>query len=355
MKKIAFLFPYNTWGGAFRSTYELTNRLVAKGYDVDIIFPIWAPWEGERNIIRNFIWRIRSLARSLIRGRKVPWFSVKAQIKLIPRISSMHFLNYDHIIANHWNTAMPVHSLDVQAIKSFYIRDVEQWASYYSLELEAFKLPLNKIVVADWIQLFLFKQLGLSSTVITNGTNPDPFLVTKKKFKKNSPVISMIYATHPMKAMDFGYQVLSAVKKMRPEVAIRLFGFARPPESWSFVDEFIARPTGEKLRKVYADSDIFFCPSDQEGFHNPPREAMVAEAAVLATDVGCIPSLGLDRENMMVIAPRDEEQAVSKMIELIDSLELRLRLTASAKKTILASSWDSKVLEFEEFMRMLEK
>ena len=38
--KINILFPYNSVGGAFRSTYEICNRLTKRGYDIVVYFPL---------------------------------------------------------------------------------------------------------------------------------------------------------------------------------------------------------------------------------------------------------------------------------------------------------------------------
>ena len=44
-KKINVIFPYNSVGGAFRSTYEISNRLTEIGYEVTVYFPFFAPKE----------------------------------------------------------------------------------------------------------------------------------------------------------------------------------------------------------------------------------------------------------------------------------------------------------------------
>ena len=40
-KKINIIFPYNSVGGAFRSTYEISNRLKKLGYHVVVYFPFF--------------------------------------------------------------------------------------------------------------------------------------------------------------------------------------------------------------------------------------------------------------------------------------------------------------------------
>ena len=44
--KISIVFPYNTWGGAFRSTYELSNRMISKGHEVKVYIPSSLLWNA---------------------------------------------------------------------------------------------------------------------------------------------------------------------------------------------------------------------------------------------------------------------------------------------------------------------
>ena len=65
-KSIAFIFPYNSWGGAFRSTYILTNALVDRGWEVEILFPFVPPRNGHK--ILSYSWckeKLLGLLRSI--------------------------------------------------------------------------------------------------------------------------------------------------------------------------------------------------------------------------------------------------------------------------------------------------
>ena len=55
------------------------------------------------------------------------------------------------------------------------------------------------------------------------------------------------------------------------------------------------------IKEIYKKTDIFFCPSLQEGFHNPPSEAMASKCAVLATAVGSVPFTMNNLENGIIV------------------------------------------------------
>lgn len=346
--KIVFVFPYNTWGGAFRSTYVLGNKLIERGHDVEILFPFVPLRNGQRiwtiKFARYFVWGI---LRSLIRFKKIP-FKVNAKVRFVPTFTDTFMPNADVIVANHWNTVEYVADLNPDKGRKFlYIRDVEQWADYYDQELAAFRLPLKKIAVAKWIKEFLWDTQRIEiDHVVENGTEWERFTV-KDKLQNKKPTILMCYATHPMKDMDTGIKVLRRIKQMHPDVRIQLFGFPSKPKL-KFDFKYFHRPTGEDLKNLYGDSEIYFCPSIQEGYHNPPREAMSARCAIVATNVGCIPDLGKDGENMFVVSPHDEDGMVEAISALITDPKLRINFGQNALEAIKLSSWDDKVNKFLE-------
>ena len=64
--KVNIIFPYNRVGGAFRSTYEIANRLLERDYDVQVYFPFF-PMLEDKNIVSIIGLRyfMRGLARSI--------------------------------------------------------------------------------------------------------------------------------------------------------------------------------------------------------------------------------------------------------------------------------------------------
>ena len=113
--KINIVFPYNTWGGAFRSTFELCNRMAERGGDIVIYIPFFPYLEGESLFSRKGLCLfVRGLARSLIRRGNIPWFDLKVPLKIIPFINDLFIREADIIIANHWPTASSVHNLSTE-------------------------------------------------------------------------------------------------------------------------------------------------------------------------------------------------------------------------------------------------
>ena len=109
------------------------------------------------------------------------------------------------------------------------------------------------------------------------------------------------------------------------------------------------------MREVYRKIHIFISPSLQEGFHNPPREAMAAECAVIATNVGCIPDIGKHNQNMMIVNPKDINAITNSILELVKNRLLREKLSFNGLKTIKKEDWNSRVDIFEDLLLRRKK
>ncbi len=349
--KINIVFPYNTWGGAFRSTYELSNRMIKKGHDIVIYFPLLPLLEGKSLFsISGFKLFVRGFFRSLVRRNKIPWFNLNAKVKMVISFHDWFIRDADIIIANHWPTASKVYQLSEKKGEKFYcIRDVEPWSDEYEKQIQAFKLPMKRFVTTNWLKNYLEKNIGVEvHGIVTNGTNIKDFEVKNKKYN-STPVLTMLYATHPMKGMKDGLEALHKIKLNFPEIEILLFGFVKPPHL-NFETTFILRPFKEQLRRIYARTDIFLCPSIQEGYHNPPREAMVAKCAVVATNVGCIPHCAIPGKTALIVEPGDVSGMVENITWLIENPKKIKTMGDVAYKHMKNFNWGNSVVELETIL-----
>lgn len=344
---INFIFPYNTWGGAFRSTYELSNRLILKGHTVRIYYPIIPFFEGNSIFSFSAVFTfLKGLLRSFYRRNKVPWFDVAAETKSPLLINNFFIEDADVIIANHWMTAKSVFRLSPSKGKKFYfIRDIEDWADYFKCEIEAFKLPMQRLVVSEWVGNYLKHKLGLEvSAIVNNGINFDSFS-SENKSPNDNICLGFLYAKHPMKGSEYGFRVLNMIKLKYPNVKILIFGFPKKPKL-NFDFTYIHRPTGDILKSVYNQIDIFLFTSTQEGWGNPPLEAMVSECAVVTTNVGCVSARIIHNVTGIVCPPGDVDKLINGVEELILSKDKRVEMGRAAKKFLVPFNWDMAADDF---------
>ena len=339
--RINIVFPYNTWSGAHRSTYELANRMAARGHSVHVYFPIFPFLDGLGLLSRKGIGRLtRGLGRSLLRWNRIPWFDVQVPVKMVPRIADRFIRDADVVMANHWQTQEPVWRLSRSKGRKFnFVRDSEI-DSVSGRVMDAYRLDLAKIVTLPWIKDYLEREAGVEVRgVVPNGINMDQFGVGEK-VHNNPPVVTMVYNPgDPRKGVDDGLRALALVARRHPEVKIQMFGW-KPRPDLPFLAAYHHRPVKETLRGVYAGTDIFLASSRAEGYHNPPREAMAAQCAVVATNVGSIPYCAVPGETAIVVEPGDVDGMAAGIFHLIENPEEMRALGARAHEHIKQFDWE---------------
>lgn len=83
---------------------------------------------------------------------------------------------------------------------------------------------------------------------------------------------------------------------------------------------------GEKLNEIYRNSDILVCASYHESFPRTILEAMANSTLVIASSVGSIPYEIKDRYHCLLIKPKNHNEIVNSIKELINDFELRKKL-----------------------------
>ena len=156
--KINIIFPYNIIGGAFRSTYELSNHLTLRGHDINIYIPFIPFLEGHSLFsFKGITLFIRGIIRSLIRGSRVSWFDLRVKINVVPFISNYFIRDADIIVANHWQTVESVFQLHGRkGIKFNFIRDTNPWMERPELEENSFKAYLDNFKTSSNLSIKRF-------------------------------------------------------------------------------------------------------------------------------------------------------------------------------------------------------
>lgn len=101
----------------------------------------------------------------------------------------------------------------------------------------------------------------------------------------------------------------------------------------------IPRADEQQVIDAYRAHDVLLWLSTYEGFGLVPLEAMSQGLPLVATPVGCVPSLVRDGENGLVIPTRSPDAAVAAVERLMDAPELRRSLGAAARRAVAGMTW----------------
>ena len=108
-------------------------------------------------------------------------------------------------------------------------------------------------------------------------------------------------------------------------------------------------PAGEKLNRLYRESDIYIIPSYHEGFPRTIWEALANSLPVIATEVGGIPYYLKDKHSAILIKPKDENEIVLAVIDLINDSNLRKKIILNGReiaKDAVNSIQNKKIISF---------
>src|SRR3990170_6085475 len=143
--RITFILP--TTGdsaiGGVRVVCEYANRLKEKGHIVKVVYPLIHPRIGPRFSLRNVRFQAEMTWHDLKRGKKISWFTLKAELVRIPTISPKFVKlveklvpDAEAVIATSWETAYFVNKLAEKKGRKFYF--VQHYEIWDLLDNEAF-------------------------------------------------------------------------------------------------------------------------------------------------------------------------------------------------------------------------
>lgn len=384
--------------GGVRAVFECSNRLIAKGHDVNIVHPL-IPFRYTSELSAFFIQKyIKDILSELKRGNTVPysWFPLKADLTRVTTLSP-RFVNLfenqipdsDAIIATSWETSYPVLRLSEKKGEKFYfVQHYEIWNiwnnEYYwkridsglsseadiafamadavpedsrernikNLVDDTYKLPLKKITTSFWLKELIEKRFGEALYGrIDIGNNFENFF--KEPIKNNGlgrKLILMPYRGAPWKGDSDGIKALDSVKRKFPDVEIAMFGAKKDDKIPEWV-KFYERISDTELRMLYANADIFVYPSWVEGWGSPPMEAMACGTACVTTNVGGVPYYTVHDETALVVPPRNPVKLEEAVSRLLRDDNKRDQIAKAGYNYIQQFTWDRTVDQLEKILK----
>jgi glycosyltransferase involved in cell wall biosynthesis len=397
--RITFILPSLSKVGGTRAVFEISNRLIDRGHEVTIIYPLFFLKYNLNSSGKFFIRRILSGIKNLIKGEKIDWFDLKAKLVRVPSVSPK-LINFfknqipdaDIIAATSWETVYSVNRLEKQkGIKTYFVQHYEAWDVWDSQECwniaeklesnaekislavvdvvpenkklaefkkkvdDTYKLPFKKITTSLWLKELIENKLKERvEGAIGIGHNFNTFSLNSfdKKEKNSKKMILMPWRRIKWKGDEDGIKALKIVKKEFPEIRVVFFDTKRDEIIPEWVD-FYSNPSQKELKELYLKADIFLMPSWVEGWSSPPMEAMACGTALVSTKVGGVPEYTINGKNAILAPAKDPKFLAEAMIELLKNEEKRLEIAKSGYEYIKQFTWDGVVDKLENILNNL--
>jgi glycosyltransferase involved in cell wall biosynthesis len=317
-----------------RAILTYADRLAALGHAVTVVVPARGRWRAA--------WRARTApAPDWIRP-------FRARVAWVARWDAAALPAGDVVLATAWQSAPVATAAPARCGAGFYL--VQHYESLYHGDPAAvdatYRLPLRKITISTWLAEIMRERFGAAADVIV--TPVDRVLFHRREVVAGpAPRVLMLHHEYAWKGVADGLEAVRRVRARVPALHLVGFGVKRPRAPVPY-DEFHENPPQEQLAALYSGSDIYLCPSWDEGLGMPPMEAMACGAALVTYDNGGCRDYARDGETALVAPRRDVGALAAQLERLATDAALRARIAAAGTAFVTtAFDWDRAVARLE--------
>jgi glycosyltransferase involved in cell wall biosynthesis len=161
-----------------------------------------------------------------------------------------------------------------------------------------------------------------------------PNAVDTKKFipagdKPNPPVVTYVGKLEKWKGIDTLINSFETINKQVKNVKFLVAGTGSLEgklREAKLPIELLGPVPYEKMPAIYQGTSVVILPSYMEGFPCTCAEALSCEVPVVATDVGDVKEIVVDKETGFVAEPGDSREIASRTVEILKDEGLRRKL-----------------------------
>jgi glycosyltransferase involved in cell wall biosynthesis len=333
--------------GGFKVAYEYANYLAGKGHCVSVVHAarllIDQPLRsmGLKPALRT----IRLYFKNRFTGNFKPssWFVVSPAVKLLwaPSLAAKYISDGDIVLATAWQTAEWAAGYPISKGKKFYlIQHLETWSGPEERVLATWKMPLEKIVIARWLQRTA-EELGQMAELVYNGLDFERFrLIDPQESRDPNNILMPYQASLDWKGSPDGLAAFELARQQQPSLRLSLYGRDAPPADLPPGVVYHCDPSQQLLRDLYNKASIFLLPSWTEGWPLPPAEALQCGAAIVVTDIEGTAAYAIHEQTALRSPVRDPAAMAANILRLVRDPELRLGLARAGHAAIQEFTWE---------------
>jgi len=235
----------------------------------------------------------------------------------------------------------------------------DKYYSFLKRKLEEFFLKygyFKKIITVSRNSLSDFKKLKLKNVIyLPNGADLNLSKKRRKNAKRKTIFLFvgrieiakglkyLIHAVNKLRKKEKGFKVLLVGNGIDKKFLQNLVNKLKLANYIKFLGK------KDKVINYYYTSDIFILPSLHEGFPITILEAWVAKLPVIASNVGGISTICVNKENALIIPPKDPGEISKAMITLIRDQNLQRKLGENGRELVEKKyNWGNIAIEVEK-------
>ncbi|MEK7166707.1 MAG: glycosyltransferase family 4 protein [Patescibacteria group bacterium] len=355
------------WGGGQTHVWEIANRLVRKGWQIDIFTRALS----EGNITRKE--SIEILTKDKLRvirvGRVSEFNNVPSRliwlIKVVIHVWKYHQKKpYDLIHAHAFLPAIPGKMLQilinrplVYTVHGSPLMDVSPNSIGAWIErilLTGIKFD-REISVGE--RFLKYPNLNRNIAIIPNGVNLELFKATTRQRMHSNISILWVGRFDKIKGIPILLTAFAKVIRNNQKLKLKLVGFGLEKKTYEHLAhklnltksvEFVGKKTLKQLALIYRTADLFILPSLSEGQPVTLFEAMASCIPVIATDVGDNAKFVKEGTNGWLVKPGNIENLAQVLKSACSSKKLKIMGQKGRQLMESHFSWNKSVHETEK-------
>ncbi len=337
--RVTILCPHLRIAGGVRAILGYADRLARKGHRVEVHVPakraLRAWWRNVRHQGPTFVG------------------DFSARIRWVARWRASRLPDADVLLATAWQSAPVVAAAAPRCGRKFYL--VQHYESLYHGDPErvdaTYRLPLRHIVISSWLRDVLRDKFGTDAEVLVTPVDHELFHPVARPRAGGPPRVLMLHHEYAWKGVADGLEAVARARGAGARLVLVGFGVKAPRTAMPY-DEFHDNPPQHELAALYGGSDIYLCPSWDEGLGMPAMEAMACGAALVTYDNGGCRDYARDGETALVAPRRDVDALTAQLVRAIGQAPLRERIAAAGLRLVTrAFDWDAAVDRLEALFR----
>lgn len=333
--------------GGYKVVYEYCNHLAKRGHSVSVIHPARLQQGFAARSFGSYLYR--KLTREYVPKE---WFALDPEVRVywVPSLAARYIPNGDAVIATSWETAEWVAQYPAAKGRGAYlIQQVETWSGPEHRVMATWKLPLKKLVIADWL-MQVARTVGEEAWYLPNGLDFSQFQMKNAPEDRDRYKAMMLYHELENKGSGDGLQAFYLVQKKMPELRLTLFGVPEPPHGLPSEIQYHRLPSQRFLCDLYNSHAIFVAPSWTEGWALPPAEAMMCGGALVATDIGGHRGYAMDQQTALLSPVRDVQALAENIERMVRDEGLRTRIARAGHEFVQQFRWERSASELEHYL-----
>lgn len=359
MKRILFVLPFLSSGGAERVVSIWSSEMAKKGVDVHLL--LFYRVSNEYNLNNKV--KVHTISTSKTSYDKLSKYNkikhLRNAFKEIKPDVILPFISYVGIVTSIANIGLPYSIVETVRIDPRYSPSSKINRFLRDLSINS----AEKCIVQSKNQLDYFSVRMQKKMVIHPNPIDNNFIKAKKVFTENK-VKNIVSVGRLEKQKNFPLLIksFSEVAKKNKDITLRIYGVG---SLHSELQQYISSLDMEgrvllcgrtnNIVKVLQESDLFILSSDAEGMPNSLMEAMAIGLPCISTDCPSGPSDLIQHGINGLLVPVNDSTALIKSIEtVISNVRDSIKMGENAKLTILdkhaADNSSSNLINFLESM-----